>query len=761
MRPPASLLSLLPLTLTFAGCVAPDPSLVPQPTQDPMAPIDVQALAREVARVRGVKVVHPVAVRTLPGWIMSQRVLSRDLPDVRRSASDGTAAGTFGFAPPGTSLAGTERTLLAHGIAGYYDMREKVLFIRDAMGDATRVMPQAPGDRDVLAHEITHALQDQNFTLRLDGGPGADAEERLAYRALVEGDARLTELGVHAAARHEIPHWVSRAAWGIARALRGEVPKGRGDDAEKLRAEVGSAPLYVRRVLEFPYLDGALFVANLHRAGGSALVDVAFAHPPRTTEQILHPDKYVAGEGAVPVATPTAPDGWHLTEKGTLGELQASVLLAQCLPREEADRAAAGWGGDAWSVLADDADHRAIAWSTAWDDETAAARFESVARGRGACLQAASLDPRVGREVTVMREGTRVAYVQGLPEALREPVARSLLALPGQAPAPQPPAGDVTVPPLIAPDADFAHKGVYEGETWSSEPLGMRAELPQGFVAADAGGAEAAMIDKEAGGFVTFGIIFRAARRRARAAAAARHGGQRTPRGRPAWGGPRLPRLVHLDAERPERARAQVRRRPRHPAALDAHPGVLPAGDGGARDDVDVDAGQPCPRPVAREVPPTGRGLPGVRRAAAQRLRSVKATQGPQNPKSLPLAFEAVQVLPASVVQSAFFSQTVMPGAGHEVTHWVPVKLDHSGHVTPQWVAVVGVPVPQQMGPPASAAAQSMASSHCQSTEPATGQGVPLATQVEGVPAEVGVSQQCWPAAQVMSLPLPTALNGQ
>jgi hypothetical protein len=117
-------------------------------------------------------------------------------------------------------------------------------------------------------------------------------------------------------------------------------------------------------------------------------------------------------------------------------------------------------------------------------------------------------------------------------------------------------------------------------------------------------------------------------------------------------------------------------------------------------------------------------------------------TQGPQKPKLTPLVLDAVHVEPASVVQSAGAWQTVIPGAGHDLAHLVPVNIDHSGHVMQQWVAVVGRPVPQQMDPPL-AAVQSMASSHSQSTEFATGQAVPIASQVEGDVAPTGTSQQC------------------
>jgi hypothetical protein len=113
------------------------------------------------------------------------------------------------------------------------------------------------------------------------------------------------------------------------------------------------------------------------------------------------------------------------------------------------------------------------------------------------------------------------------------------------------------------------------------------------------------------------------------------------------------------------------------------------------------------------------------------------------------------------VVQSDCCSQTVMPGAAHEAAHFVPVKPVHSGHVTPHDVSVVGEPVPQQMGPAAPVAVQSMASSHCQSTEPVTGHAVPIGSHVDGVPADSGVSQQCWPAAHVTALPASPVLKGQ
>lgn len=120
-----------------------------------------------------------------------------------------------------------------------------------------------------------------------------------------------------------------------------------------------------------------------------------------------------------------------------------------------------------------------------------------------------------------------------------------------------------------------------------------------------------------------------------------------------------------------------------------------------------------------------------------------------------------MHVVPADPVQSELCSQTVKPGDGQLVAQVVPVNAVHSGHVTPQDVAVVGMPWPQQMGPAEPAPAQSMASSHCQTIDIATGHAVPAATHVDALVEPTGTSQHCSPAAHVWVAPPSTPLNGQ
>jgi hypothetical protein len=110
----------------------------------------------------------------------------------------------------------------------------------------------------------------------------------------------------------------------------------RGEDRSRLDHALDLA----RKRLVFPYEEGMMFASDLYRAGGFPLVDGAFAHPPRSTEQILHPERYLAGDQPRPVATPKAPTGYTLVTSDTLGELDTRTLLSRCMDPAVANRAA-------------------------------------------------------------------------------------------------------------------------------------------------------------------------------------------------------------------------------------------------------------------------------------------------------------------------------------------------------------------------------------------------------------------------------------
>src|SRR5205085_2660255 len=137
-----------------------------------------------------------------------------------------------------------------------------------------------------------------------------------------------------------------------------------------------TAPLAIREALIFPYKNGLSFVAALRRRNPWSAVDAAFAKPPKSTEQIMHPERYLADDapGPVEIDAPAALPGYKLAHSTVWGELGFSLLLRSLgVDPATAATAAEGWGGDRAVVFARPNEHRAnkavgIA-RTEWDSE--------------------------------------------------------------------------------------------------------------------------------------------------------------------------------------------------------------------------------------------------------------------------------------------------------------------------------------------------------------------------------------------------------
>jgi hypothetical protein len=136
------------------------------------------------------------------------------------------------------------------------------------------------------------------------------------------------------------------------------------------------------RLLEFPYLSGAEFVGQLYASGGWAAVDAAYGRLPASTEQVLHPTAYADGEAPLEVNTldlwSAVGSTWAHATDTTLGEAWMAIWLEGIgVSRANADRAAAGWGGDRLTV-ATDSGGWALGWRIAWDTPVDATEFEDA-----------------------------------------------------------------------------------------------------------------------------------------------------------------------------------------------------------------------------------------------------------------------------------------------------------------------------------------------------------------------------------------------
>jgi len=434
----------------------------------------VLRLATEIEALRGIRFGHPPRVRFVDGAAM--RALHP--PPEPRPGLDETVV-AFGLAPP------SARASLASPVPplGEYDARDDTLsLLADLRADGA--------DRPVVAHELAHALDARRFG-HPDLAAIADLDELLARRALLEGDAELVARLDEARARRApdeqpLARALARAAWPLA-ATPAPPPA--------LYADwLASSALFV-----FPYYDGMAFVGALERAGGFALVDRMLEHPPTSTSEILHPQRWLDGAGPEPVDAPAAPPGFRMVARGRFGERLTRDLLEACLGAEPALAAATGWSGDAYAVFAGEGRRLALAWSTAWETPADAVEFARAAAGLGRCWsedarRATAADRFVVEDrLRVRRDGRRVVVVRGLPEPLAQSVDEPLAPL-SPAPAPRtPPLGPLRLPPPPEEPPPPGRGRIAAGRYWIDERLGIAAELPPGFRATTALAVEFAM----------------------------------------------------------------------------------------------------------------------------------------------------------------------------------------------------------------------------------------------------------------------------
>lgn len=328
----------------------------------------------------------------------------------------------FGLAPSDFQYRPFIIKLLTEQVAGYYDPKGREFHLADWL--------ELEGQKPVMAHELTHALQDQHFNLqRFEKWPHGDSDAELAVHALIEGDATLA-MTLYMAKNPLVALAFSRSlTTGVA------------------TEQFNQAPRAMRESLIFPYMQGMEWTTQLYRRGGWTMVSNAFTKLPLSTEQILHPEKYFDYERPVKIALPdvtnllnanksavssqqsavssqqskgteaTTPasgrrrisrreptarrplstahrplpsahrplpsahrplptPAWHRIDADVNGEWSYYLILDQLLNSPaESKRAAAGWAGDRYALYEGPEGQVFLAQLTAWDTENDAREF--------------------------------------------------------------------------------------------------------------------------------------------------------------------------------------------------------------------------------------------------------------------------------------------------------------------------------------------------------------------------------------------------
>jgi hypothetical protein len=275
----------------------------------------------------------------------------------------------LGLIPPGTDLAAALQEALSAGVVGFYDPETNELVVR-----GTETTPYV---RVTMAHELTHALDDQHFELDRPELDESDGEEGFGFGAVVEGDAVVVE-----------------------QAYLETLSPGELDDYAETEREIGaefpvfSVPPVVLDFLVAPYTLGPALVDDVLDEGGQGALDAAFEEPPITSEQVMESDKFLEGEGPAPVEAPPA-DG-DIASEGAFGAFALQLLLADELDGGDVVDAVEGWGGDAyvaWSEGDEACIRASFVGDTGADTEELARALTSWAEGADATVDAGEGDP--------------------------------------------------------------------------------------------------------------------------------------------------------------------------------------------------------------------------------------------------------------------------------------------------------------------------------------------------------------------------------
>jgi len=292
---------------------------------------------QQVSEITGLKQLTPVK-KTLRSRDEIRSYVLREMDEEKNPAeryAEARSAEAFGLIPKGFALDDFMVDLLTEQIAGLYDPKAREFYIADWI--------PIDDQRMVMAHELTHALQDQHFQIEAwvkAARPNDDAE--LARESVLEGSAMA--------------------------AMIDYLLKGTGHSVEDLPAidpslftgdmskspKLQEAPQFLKDAMIFPYFGGLTFSTAILKPSGWNGLSAVFAKPPASTQQIMHPDVYKSGRVPVAVAIPSFQElvgaDWTKIDENVMGEFGWMEILKQFLGEKTAKPLAAAWDGDRYAL---------------------------------------------------------------------------------------------------------------------------------------------------------------------------------------------------------------------------------------------------------------------------------------------------------------------------------------------------------------------------------------------------------------------------
>lgn len=373
-------------TTTLTPTITPTPQPTNTATLPPPVPTAqamMERIQQEVSDLRGLPLQENVRSYLTPPLIVEQMLRDELIAEgeIPKLEDQARTLSILGLIKPTYDIVRYSINNILDNVGGFYRYDTKELFVLGLSFGGV--------EHFIYSHEIDHALVDQHYDLSLLQGPALcenNSDRCEAIQALIEGDATLA-----------MTFWFKQYATpqDYKTILRYRPP------AQALPEQF--PPDYVIHVIDFPYSYGLKFVQRLYDRGNWAEVNLAYLNLPASTEQILHPEKYDAGEAPLevndlPVAAALG-SPWREIANDVMGEWMTFLLLAYSAdkpsqqPVATAEKAAEGWGGDRYQVAyLDEKDQIVLAGHWVWESLKDASEFEQAMRGyldqrfRGAVL---------------------------------------------------------------------------------------------------------------------------------------------------------------------------------------------------------------------------------------------------------------------------------------------------------------------------------------------------------------------------------------
>ena len=390
---------------------AQDTTFTPEREQTLFSKVD--AMLAALSEISGLEVRKPIPreliTRKQIRELIESRIAEETSPEQIRL--DELFLKLFGFVDDDFDLEEEMVDVLTEQATALYDFKDRKLYLATWTPEDIQEF--------ALVHELAHALADQHFNLDKYVRKAKGADGDIARSAVMEGQASwlMTEYVLRESGRSLAHNSMMARAAAMSSRL----------EAEKYPV-FSAAPLFLREVMLFPYVQGLLFQQAVVEKKGMAAFREVFEHPPVTSRHIMEPDAYFANRKAAhpPLPKPKAGRGFKRVARGEVGQLDHHVLLKQYFSEDEADSLAPHWRGGHYRIFENKSKEQPVlVYASRWKDADAAERFfelyKKVCKKKWRSTVFETEDPhRVegasekGRFVLSFR-GTVVSSIEGLP----------------------------------------------------------------------------------------------------------------------------------------------------------------------------------------------------------------------------------------------------------------------------------------------------------------------------------------------------------